>query len=82
MTPVAFRSSSVAGCQPESAERLVGRRDPVQDEIADFAELLRLKHRLGVESTVAAVAARDDMGDLAGKVLDLELGDPPGSAPA
>ena len=56
-------------------QRLVGGGDSVEDEVADLAQFLRLENRFGIEGAVAAVAARNDVRDLAGQVVDLEFGD-------
>ena len=63
-------------------ERFVSGRDPIQDEVADLAQFLGLKKGFRAERAVAAITARDDVRDLARKILDLELGDPAGGAAA
>ena len=57
-------------------ERLVGGGHRVDDEVVDLALLLRLHPVVGVELAVAGGAARDEAGDLAGDVGDVELLDP------
>ena len=63
-------------------QRFVGGRDAVEDEVADLAQFLRLEHGLGIEGAAGAIAARNDVGDLARKVVHFELGDAAGGAAA
>src|SRR5690606_24808289 len=63
-------------------QRFIGSRDPVQDEVADLAQLLGLEERLGIERAVAAVASGNDVSDLARKIVHLKLGHDFGRASA
>ena len=82
-TPVAQRSASDFGSQPEVLQRFVRGRDAIDDEVADLAQFLRLEHGLGIEGAIRAVAARHGMRDLGSVIRDVELGDArAGGAPA
>ncbi len=63
------RVGDVAGI----GDRLLGRRHRVDDEVVDLALLLRLHPIVGIELAVGLVAARNEAGDLAGEIADLEL---------
>ncbi len=56
-------------------ERLRGRRHREDDEVVDLALLLGLHPIVGIEVALGEVAARHEAADLAGQVVDLELGD-------
>ena len=53
-------------------ERLARRAHREDDEIVDLALVLRLHPLVGIEGAVAAVAARNHAGDLAGEIGDVE----------
>src|SRR5664279_3907054 len=61
-------------------ERLARRTHRENDEIVDLALVLRFHPLVGIEGTVAAVAARDHAGDPAGQIGDVEGIDLPGAA--
>src|SRR4029077_7973108 len=61
-------------------ERLVRRGHREDDEVVDLALVLWLHPLVGIEGAVAAVAARNHTGDLAGEVGDLESIDLPRAA--
>ena len=63
-------------------ERLRGRRHAVDDEVVDLALLLGLHPVVGIEVALGLGAARNEAGDLAGEVGDLELLDAAGAAVA
>ena len=54
-------------------DRLRGSAHGVGDELVDLALLLGLHPLVGIVGAVVAVAARNEAGDLAGQVGDLEL---------
>src|SRR5262249_32028131 len=53
-------------------QRLARRGHGKNDEVIDFALVLRLHPLVGIEGAVAAVAARHLAGDLAGEIGDIE----------
>src|SRR4029079_5173487 len=61
-------------------ERLACGSHRKYDEIVDLALVLRLHPLVRIEGAVAAVAARNHAGDLAGEIGDLEGLDPPRAA--
>ena len=74
-TPLTIWSSYVARMPIGVIERLLRRAHGVEDEIVDFALLLRLHPLVGIEGAVGAVAARNLAGDLARDVGDFEFVD-------
>src|SRR5512147_798161 len=54
-------------------ERLLGRAHRIDDKVIDLALLFRLHPIVWIEGAVAAVAARDLAGDLAGEIGDVEI---------
>ena len=71
-TPVLIWSSYVRRPPAGVVERLARRAHGKDDEVVDLALLLRLHPLIGIVGAVAAVAARDHAGDLAGNVGDIE----------
>ena len=72
-TPVRSCFSAVSASSRHPSSACVGGRHGVDDEVVDLALLLRLHPIVGIELALGRGAARNEAGDLAGEVVDLEL---------
>ncbi len=79
-TPVESLLLAGLGMPVRIGERLVGGRHGIDDEIVDLAALLGLHPIVGIELALVLGTARNLAGDLAGEVVDLELGHAIGTA--
>ena len=66
--------------QTRVRNRLVGSRNGIDDEVIDFALLLRLHPIIGIELAVGGRATRNEVRDLACDVGDFEFFDAPSTA--